>query len=101
MAYYCLVDDHDQLHALDGWLLNVVRRAYTERSKTLIKFGVKLTVPSQDELLSGSWFKAAGTTTVDTRMPSFFLAWRVARLKYERYGIGGISVPKDAYAYSA
>lgn len=99
MAYYCLVDDHDQLHALDGWLLDALHRACRERRKLLAGLGSALAPLGKSDLISGSWFHYPAIPQ-ETTCPSFFLAWRAARKKWERHGIRGIHIPKHFYTYA-
>jgi hypothetical protein len=98
MAYYCLIDDHEQLHGLDGWLVSVIRRAIVERSKVLAKLGHELIPLSRQQILSGDWYNYP-TIPQEMSCPSFFLSWRAARKKWERHGVSGIGIPPDAYFY--
>jgi retron-type reverse transcriptase len=96
MSFYCLVDDKEQLSALDGWLVDVLRRAHVERSKLLAALGYHLTPLMKREIVDGSWYAAALKN--ETRCPSFFLAWRVARKQYTRHGVSGFEPPMYSYA---
>lgn len=93
MAFLPLTNDVEQLMELDGWLLNVFRRAQRERVRVLqASFGVTIARLTEAELLSGSWYNYALITN-DARMPSFVRAWRAARKYYLRYGLTGITPP--------
>lgn len=98
MAYYCLIDDHEQLHSLDGWLANAIRRAIVERSKVLANLGHQLVPLTQQQVISGDWYNYPAIPQ-ETSCPSFFLAWRAARKKWERHGVSGIAIPRDVYLY--
>ncbi|MBB5693520.1 reverse transcriptase domain-containing protein [Muricoccus pecuniae] len=99
MAYYCLVNDHAQLHALDGWLCSIVMRAYKQRAKLLAAAGLHVLPAGREQLLDGSWY-VYPPISLETRLPSFFLAWRAARKKWERHGVGGVAAsPASVYVY--
>lgn len=95
MSFYCLVDDKAQIRELDGWLVDVVRRALVERSKVLSALGHSLAVVTKKALLDGTWH--ASPVPVETTCPSFYLAWRVARKQYARLGVSGFEAPTYSY----
>lgn len=99
MAYFCLVNDKQQLKALDGWLINIMCRAIKERSKLLGKLGHSYTPLHQDDLLAANWYQHAQIQN-DARVPSFYLAWRASNAAWERYGPKGIHIPHGAYGYT-
>jgi len=100
MAYYCLTDDHEQLHSLDGWLVDVLSRAMNFRTRLLNARGLAIAPLSKRQILQGDWYNFSALQQ-ETRCPSFFLAWRAARKKWERHGIRGIRIPRDAYSYGS
>jgi hypothetical protein len=95
MSFYCLVDDKRQLSALDGWLVGSIRRAHVQRSKVLAGLGHKLVPVKSNELVDGSWY--ADSLPIESKCPSFFLAWRVARKQYARLGVSGFEAPTYTY----
>lgn len=99
MAYFCLVNDHKQLKALDGWLINVICRATTARAKVLGQLGHTYVALAATELLAAKWYQYKPIPQ-DVRIPSFFLAWRASNTAWERYGPKGIHIPHGAYGYA-
>lgn len=81
-----------QLSELDGWLLNVLRRAQRERVKVAAGFGHAIPILSKEQLLAGSWY-GFDLIPHDMRLPSFVRAWRASRKYYKRYGLAGIEPP--------
>lgn len=98
MAYFCLVTDQAQLKGLDGWLINVLCRAMQARAKLLQSLGHNYVSLTPQQLIQANWYQ--GHFPQDTRIPSFFLAWRASSTAWERYGPKGIHVPHGAYGYS-
>lgn len=48
MGFYCLLEDPTPLKELDGWILNIVRRAMRARNEILhSKYGVNCPLPSR------------------------------------------------------
>jgi retron-type reverse transcriptase len=93
MAFFPLTTDVKQLSELDGWLLNIFRRAQRERSRMLqAQYGVLTPRLTVDQMLTGSWYNYPLIAN-DASMPSFVRAWRAARKYYLRYGLTGIKPP--------
>jgi hypothetical protein len=92
MAFFPLTSNSRQLGELDGWLLNIVKRAQRERVRVLESFGVDLEVLTKSEILSGSWY-AYPEINSDMRLPSFLRGWRASRKYYLRYGLASIRPP--------
>lgn len=92
MAFFPLSTSGVQLQVLDGWLLNVIRRAQRERVKVVHSFGSYIPKLSEEQLVSGSWYDYAGIVN-DMTLPSFVRGWRVSRKYYLRYGLADISPP--------
>lgn len=101
MSYYCLVDDIKQLTELDGWLVDVIHRAYKERCKLLsTSYGISQPSLTSSDILSGSWYAyPAIGKQIETQCPSFVVSWRTARKYWSRKGIAGVEIPKDVYTY--
>lgn len=102
-----LMDSIEQFRELDGWLLDVIRRALTERYRLIHNMrkakakakGTKLkilrkSVPSKKALIAGSWYNGPAKLTLELGAPSFVLAWRAARKKYKQYGLDDFEDPK-------
>lgn len=64
MAAYPLIDDDDQLVALDGWLVNVLHLAMKKRQKLLTTAGLATTAPPYG--MDRSAFVKAKTTSART-----------------------------------
>ena len=61
MGFYCLLDDPNPLKEMDGWMLNIVRRAMRNRRNILsLKYNVSCPTPSNKELATGSWLSPCG-----------------------------------------
>lgn len=92
MAFLPLVQNSAQLKELDGWLLNILRRAQRERAKVVASFGGTLAVIPETELIDGSWY-VYPLISQDMTLPSFVRCWRVAKKFYRRYGLSRIKPP--------
>lgn len=85
LSYYPLVDDPSIWRELDGWLVNVLRRALRQRQK-LIKSAVpNYKLPKRHALLCGSWYTS--TLALEVQLPSFVRAWRYVRKCLNVYGL--------------
>lgn len=94
MGFLPLITDPEQLIALDGWLLNVMRRAQRERVRVLHNhFGTVTSRLTGNDLITGGWYNYPLINN-DASLPSFVRAWRVARKYYKRYGLSGIEPPR-------
>lgn len=92
MAFYPLVSKIDRLSELDGWLLNVLKRAIRERMRLIKNQGnIMPYVITQSQIIDGSWHQSQVQN--ETNLPSFVLGWRAARKFYKRYGISEIKAP--------
>lgn len=100
VSYFALVEDGSVFRELDGWLADVVQRAYKARAKAAAKLKRAriLTPVTAEHLIDGSWYKFSGIP-METRLPSFFSAWRAARKSWSRHGLGGIDPQGMGYAY--
>lgn len=94
MGFMPLITDSSQLKALDGWLLNILKRAQRERARMLrVQFSTVVPVLSKADLLSGQWYNFPAIEN-EPILPSFLRAWRVARKYYGRYGLSQIQAPQ-------
>jgi len=103
MGFYCLIEDSAQLKALDGWTLNVVRRACVHRRNILLSnHGRDCPTPSNRELALGTWlsenaWRDEGETSspedVEAVFPSLVRGWRAARKHFFTYGLEGVQAP--------
>ena len=100
VSYFALVEDWRVFRELDGWLVNVLQRAYSERIKTAANASKKRIIASlpTERLIDGKWYKFSGIP-METKLPSFFSAWRAARKSWSRHGLGGIDPQGMGYAY--
>lgn len=103
MGFYCLIEDPAQLRALDGWTLNIVRRACVHRRNLLLnKYNIDCPTPSNQQLILGTWLSKdawrdegdmALSDDVETAFPSLVRGWRAARKHYFTYGLEGVQAP--------
>jgi RNA-directed DNA polymerase len=98
VSYYCLVESGSTFRQLDGWLVNAVCRAHTERRKIATKLKLKLPKIGKLSVLNGSWYTYP-PIPIDLRLPSFHSAWRAARKTWERHGLGSIVSGPGGYGY--
>lgn len=100
VSYFSLVKTGDQFRALDGWLIDVLHRALSERARLVRSTTTNKLhpVPSKDQLIDGSWYKQK-FPRMETRSPSFFSAWRAGRKSLTRHGLGGIDSVGMGYNY--
>lgn len=99
VSYFALVKNGEVFRELDGWLLDMVERAYNYRVELInsIRTNQIKTIP-RSKIISGSWYKFT-TIEMETRLPSFFTAWRTARKSWFQHGLGGIDSQGSGYAY--
>ncbi|WP_429814845.1 reverse transcriptase domain-containing protein [Ensifer sp. B1-9] len=103
MGFYCLIEDPTLLKALDGWTLNIVRRACVRRQRLLVaQYGRDCPTPSNQELALGTWLSeaawrdegnAAEADDVEAVFPSLVRGWRAARKHFFTYGLEGVQAP--------
>lgn len=100
VSYFSLVEVGDQFRELDGWLIDILRRALAKRAKIInSKFSRNpYAVASRDQLIDGSWYKKT-ILPMETRAPSFFSAWRACRKSLARHGLGGVDMVGMGYSY--
>lgn len=98
MAYYCLTEDRSELHALDGWLVDAIRRAFRSRVRVLQSLGHVPAVTSltKAEVVTGSWYSHPSIAN-ETAMPSFYRAWLSGRKAWHTDGGAQIKMPPEAY----
>lgn len=94
MGFFPLITNPDQLVALDGWLLSVLKRAQRERVRILHhSYGISVPRTNKEQIIAGSWYDFPSIEN-DASLPSFVRAWRSARKYYLRYGLSGIEPPR-------
>ncbi|WP_285019664.1 reverse transcriptase domain-containing protein [Novosphingobium sp. fls2-241-R2A-195] len=100
VSYFALVEDGSVFRELDGWLANVLQRAYKARIDIAANLPKKraITPLTSEQLIDGGWYKFSGIS-METKLPSFFSAWRAARKSWSRHGLGGIDPQGMGYAY--
>lgn len=104
MGFYCLIENPKKLKELDGWMINIIRRAMKRRDSILRKkYHADSLTPSNIELINGTWLNMSswkGTeTTPNAKMPSFMRGWRAARKFYFTFGLENVIPP--AYGHSS
>lgn len=103
MGFYCLIEDPASLKTLDGWTLNIVRRACVRRNQILLhRYGHHSPTPSNRELALGAWLSLStwrddeGKTPVEeveVIFPSLVRGWRAARKHFFTYGLENVQAP--------
>jgi hypothetical protein len=93
MSFYPLVTKVEQFAELDGWLVSVLRRAIKERSKLAGMLSHSLSPLSDKQIISGEWYGFKNGIDLETRAPSFVLAWRAARKAFKQYGLTDFEAP--------
>ena len=90
LSRYPMVNNPEILFELDGWLVDVVRRAMRERHKILSggwpAIRNSLRKYTRNEILNGKWYKSK-MNPPDTRMPSFYRAWVYTRMQVNAFGL--------------
>lgn len=101
VSYFSLVESGDQFRALDGWLIDILHRAISERARLVRSATAKKLheAVTKDQLIDGSWYKRK-TPIMETNAPSFFSAWRASRKSLMRHGLGGVDAVGMGYSYS-
>ncbi|HAT87589.1 MAG TPA: hypothetical protein DCS30_17590 [Rhizobiales bacterium] len=103
VSYFSLVENSAQFRSLDGWLVDILHRAVSERVRFIRNVTTKKThrLIDVDELLNGSWYQvtSAPMSRMETTVPSFFTAWRAGRKSLTRHGLGGVDTIGMGYNY--
>lgn len=89
ISYFCLSENADTLKALDGWLASTVHRLYLERINLLKSFGFSTRKMSRKKIIGGKWYKFSKIRN-DTKLPSFYFAWRAAKRSWALHGLHGV-----------
>lgn len=99
VSYFALVEDSATFRELDGWLADIIHRSYGMRlhliSPMLPRKPKRI---AKENLISGDWDKYPHLD-IETRLPSFFTAWRAARKSWLQHGLGGINSQGSGYGY--
>lgn len=103
MGFYCLIDDPTALRTLDGWTVNIVRRAMVKRNQILIaKYSKNCPTPSNKELILGEWLpenswkngdNLGQNDDLELQFPSLVRGWRAARKHFFTFGLEGVQAP--------
>ncbi|MGB3877374.1 MAG: reverse transcriptase domain-containing protein [Shinella zoogloeoides] len=103
MGFYCLIEDPAMLRALDGWTLNMVRRACVHRNRRLqAQYNRDCPTPGNRELTLGTWLSEEAwrngdssliTDDVEVVFPSLVRGWRAARKHFFTFGLEGVQAP--------
>lgn len=104
MGFYCLIENPKKLKELDGWMVNVIRRAMKVRNDLLNKkYHADSVTPTNFDLINGTWlnmssWKGTGPAP-NAKIPSFMRGWRAARKFYFTFGLENVAPP--AYGHSS
>jgi hypothetical protein len=103
MGFYCLIEDPAVLKELDGWTVNMVRRACVERRRILrLRYRRNCPTPSNEELILGNWIAPSAwrerdgnsdDNNVEVAFPSLVRGWRAARKHFFTFGLEGVQAP--------
>lgn len=95
LGFCPLVDSVQQFAALDGWMVDVLRRGLNERYRRMSTQGFSVPAgrtPARHQLIDGSWFSHT-SYDLETRLPSFALAWRASRKRFKLLGLDAFENP--------
>ncbi|WP_435094142.1 reverse transcriptase domain-containing protein [Clavibacter michiganensis] len=102
LAYFPLVDDTEQLAALDGWLVSTIYQALRKRAALLRGLGYT-TLPTPHGMARKDLISAMGETSlgvkVDLRLPSLARFMSVLRRATNAYGANTVSRGTGAEEY--
>ncbi|MBS1018121.1 hypothetical protein JK205_04105 [Gluconobacter cerinus] len=98
ISYFCLSENEDTFKYLDGWLVSQVYYFYQERRKLLKSYGIPMAPISRKKLISGLWYSSKKIPN-ETKIPSFYLAWRAAKRSWALHGLHGVQA-RYQYAYA-
>lgn len=99
VSYFALIEESQIFRELDGWLVDALSRAYEARRKAVLALpGRTFRSIKKEQLVAGTWYKFPALSS-ETRLPSFFTAWRAARKSWSQHGLGGIDSQGMGYAY--
>jgi hypothetical protein len=98
MSFYPTGDSRaqPQLKSLDGWLVDVLARAYEKRRKILKDLGLAAAPISRKKLITGAWYSFQ-EVPVETKLPSSYRAWRYVRKAADVFGLE--KFPSPTYEY--
>ncbi len=99
VSYFALVADSSGFRQLDGWLADVLSRAYVARVQAAAQAGRTMRPLTKRQFVTGSWYKFPALA-METKLPSFFTAWRSAKEELvaswawrDRFSRNGICLP--------
>ncbi|WP_175477092.1 reverse transcriptase domain-containing protein [Ruania alba] len=104
MSYFPLVDDEEQLRAIDGWLSSIVAQALKRRADLLRSLGIR-SLPTPHGLRGDALVRAQGSTSagvpVDLTIPSVSRFASVLRKAANMYGanVVGRGTGVEEYQY--
>jgi hypothetical protein len=103
MAYFPLVDDQEQLAALDGWILSIIEQALSKRARLLAKNGLPAPHPHglKGAALAAARGKSSDGHDLDLRVPSVSRFSSVLRRAAAAYGANAVGrgTGLDHYQY--
>jgi hypothetical protein len=102
MSFYPLIDDNEQLRALDEWILNRVWLAMRKRARLLRGAGLPVPPPHGLSRFNLAQFRTVSRSTgrpVDLRLPTLQAMAGVIRAAVTRHGLGVVTRHPNLYAY--
>lgn len=97
MGFYALIEQREQFVALDGWLVNSIKRAMHKRAIILRKkYNTQGLKPDEEHLIIGTWLDLnawRGNGEPEAGLPSFVRGWRAARKYYFTFGLEKVEPP--------
>lgn len=104
MSYFPLIDDEEQLEAIDNWILSQVWMALRARARLLRALGLRTPRPhglSQRRLRTFQTTSPTSGSARDLRIPSVSAMSLVIRSAVDRYGIGVVGRRGPFYTYAS
>lgn len=89
ISYFCLSENVATLKALDGWLVSTVYNLHRERVEFLTGCGFKLGKVNREKIITGEWYDFDKIPN-ETKLPSFYFAWRAAKRSWALHGLHGV-----------
>lgn len=99
LSFYPTVDagKAEVLKDLDGWLADVLTRAYTKRTRLLTPLGIAVPTLTKEDIISGDWYEFPSVPN-ETRLPSFFRSWLYVQRCARIFGLSRF--PSPVYEYT-
>ncbi len=98
LSFYPTVDieQSEVFKSLDGWLVDILFRAYIKRVQILASLDIHVEPISKTDLISGVWYSFS-TISHETKLPSFYRSWLYVRRCARIFGLSRF--PSPIYEY--